>query len=276
MIRALFVLAVFAFGCDDTRAGRSPADEIPPAESEAYTASDLSAFAGAWKAVSDDGTNIETAEIEVSDGVATGMLKSIERGYYSGRMTVTAEVAIRGTLQNGALDLQAWNTNNGPETAVAGRAFRRGEYLIVRVGDGETDYARPDVPLVVSAEGSAEASTFAQAIAGRIYSSGSQASGSGAFAGSRVRLALCADGTIAFDDSDVATTGGSDGVDMGSTTSRRGEWSVVLLAGLPVVRAQWNGTGSSYSLTRYFRIQPGANGSGASVDGMQLRFSGSC
>jgi hypothetical protein len=118
--------------------------------------------------------------------------------------------------------------------------------------------------------------TFAQEIGGRIYSSSSQASGSGAFVGNRVRLALCADGTIAYDASDVATTGGDEGVDMGSTTSRRGEWSVVLLAGLPVVRAQWNGTGSSYSLTRYFRIQPGANGSGASVDGVQLPVTGSC
>jgi hypothetical protein len=276
MIRSLFILTVFALGCGETRAGETPADETPPAQGEVYTASDLSGFTGAWKAVSDDGTNIETAEIEVSDGVATGMLKSIERGYYSGRMTVTAEVAIRGTLRDAGLDLQAWNTNNGPETAVTGRAFRRGEYLIVRIGDGETDYARPDVPLVVSGEGSAAAMTFAQEIGGRIYSSSSQASGSGAFVGNRVRLALCADGTIAYDASDVATTGGDEGVDMGSTASRRGEWSVVLLAGLPVVRAQWNGTGSSYSLTRYFRIQPGANGSGASVDGVQLPVTGSC
>jgi hypothetical protein len=63
-------------------------------------------------------------------------------------------------------------------------------------------------------------------------------------------------------------------VDMGSTTSRRGQWGIVLFAGLPVVKAEWQGTGSSYSLTRYFRIEPRANG--ARVDGVDLAASGSC
>jgi hypothetical protein len=89
-----------------------------------------------------------------------------------------------------------------------------------------------------------------------------------------VRLALCSDASIAFDVSDLATTGGADGVDMGESTARRGEWGIVLLAGIPVVRAQWSGTGSSYSLTRYFRIQP--QGSSAIVDGTLLPVSGTC
>jgi hypothetical protein len=109
-----------------------------------------------------------------------------------------------------------------------------------------------------------------------VFSSSSQSSGRGAFVGNRVRLALCSDGSIAFDVSDLATTGGTDAVDIGNATSRRGTWTVVLRAGLPVVRAQWNGTGSSYSLTRYFRIQPNANGSVALVDGTELGASGSC
>ncbi len=243
--------------------------------SEVLTPSDPAAFAGKWEVASDDGTYIETAEIEVSGNQVSGMLRSLERGYYSGRVTVTAEVAMRGTPRAGGLDLVAWNVATGTaETGVSGRAIRRGEYLILQVGDGETSYARPGVSVVRSAEGSAPARQFAQQIAGRIYSAGTDASGRGAFVGSRVRLALCADGSIAFDVSDVATTGGADAVDMGSSTSRRGEWSVVLLAGMPVVRAQWSGTGSSYSLTRYFRIQP--QGSGALVDGTRLPVTGKC
>ncbi len=81
---------------------------------------------------------------------------------------------------------------------------------------------------------------------------------------------------MAFDVSDLASTGGADGVDMGDATSRRGQWGVVLLAGVPVVRANWNGTGSSHSLTRYFRVQPNTDGSGARIDGTTLPATGSC
>jgi hypothetical protein len=246
-------------------------------EDEAFTPSGPEGFTGSWEAVSDDGTNTETAELELSDGMITGIVRSLERGYYSGRVTVNAEVVVRGTPRAGGLDLRAWDAQKGsPETAVTGRAGRRGEYLILRIGDGETGYARPGVPVISSAEGSAAAARLAQAIAGRIYSASTQASGRGAFVGNRVRLALCADGNIAFDVSDLASTGGAGGVDMGDATSRRGQWSVVLLAGTPVVRAHWNGTGSSYSLTRYFRVQPHADGSGAGVDGTQLPVTGSC
>ncbi|MGK2962657.1 MAG: hypothetical protein ACSLFK_11000 [Gemmatimonadaceae bacterium] len=249
-------------------------DEI---HDERYDASRPEDFAGSWEAASDDGTNIETAEIEVSGLTVTGLLRSLERGYYSGRVTVTAEVAFRGTPRAGGLDLQAWDTGSGsPESAIAGRATRRGEYLVLQIGDGGTSYARPGRPLVVSAEGSAEAVALARAVAGRIYSASTQASGRGAFTGTRTRLALCGDGSIGFDVSDLASTGGADGVDMGSATSRRGQWSIVLLAGLPVVRAQWNGSGSGYSLSRYFRVQPRGDGTGARVDGTDLPVSGTC
>ena len=249
--------------------------EATAQETDVFTPSELKDFAGSWQATSDDGTNIETAEIEISDAGASGMLKSLERGYYSGRTTVTAQVAFRGALRDGALVIQAWDVNSGSaESAVAGRAFRRGEYLIVRVGTGESSYAREGVALVKDAEGSAPALTLANAIGGRIYSSGDQASGRGGFVGGRTRLALCGDGTIAFDASDLASTGGNDGADMGSTTSRRGHWGIVLFAGLPTVKAQWEGTGSSYSLTRYFRVVPTTNG--ARVDGAELASAGTC
>lgn len=254
--------------------GRPGPEETVEAR-EIHTPSDPEAFAGKWEVASDDGTYMETAEIEVSGNEVTGVLRSLERGYYSGRVTVKAEVAVRGTPRAGGLDLLAWDLATGTaENAVTGRGIRRGEYLVLRIGNGETSYARPGVSVVRSAEGSAAARKFAEQVAGRIYSASTGASGRGAFAGSRVRLALCADGSIAFDASDVATTGGADGVDMGSSTARRGEWSVVLLADLPVVRAEWSGTGSSYSLTRYFRIEP--QGSSAVIDGTLLPVAGRC
>ena len=273
MIRTMLLASLFTLACTaDARETDTPA---PAQETEVITPATLADFEGQWEAVSDDGTNMETAEIQIAEGGASGILKSLERGYYSGRITVTAEVAFTGTLKDGALALKAWDVNNGsPQAPIEGRAFRRDEYLVIRIGTGESSYARNGVPLVKSAEGSASALKLANAIGGRIFSSEDQASGRSGFVGGRMKLALCADGSIAFDASDVASTGGSDGVDMGSTTSRRGQWGIVLFAGLPVVKAEWQGTGSSYSLTRYFRIEPGANG--ARVDGVDLAASGSC
>jgi len=278
MRRTILLASFFTLAC--AAEARQPGDNSSPTDNaaqltETITPGSLDDFAGSWQATSDDGTSIQTAEIEITDGDASGMLKSLERGYYSGRTTVTAEVAFHGALRDGALVIQAWDVNNGSaESAVAGRAFRRGEYLVVQVGTGESSYAREGVALVKTAEGSASALQLANAIGGRIYSSGDQASARGAFVGGRKRLALCADGTIAFDASELASTGGNDDVDMGSTTSRRGRWGIVLFAGVPAVRAEWEGTGSSYSLTRYFRVEPTANG--ARVDGADLASAGSC
>ena len=279
MIRTMLFASILCLGCAaDAREVDSHAsttvDAVTP-ETELISRSELGDFEGSWEVASDDGTNIETADIKINNAEASGLLKSLQRGYYSGRTTVTAEVAFLGTLQDGALKLEAWDVNTGsPQSAVAGRAFRRGEYLVIQIGNGGTSYARPGVSLVKNAEGSAPALKLANAISGKIFSSSTQASGGGGFVGGRTRLALCADGTIAFDASDLASTGGSEGVDMGSTTSRRGQWGIVLLAGLPTVKAQWEGTGSTYSLTRYFRIEPRANG--AIVDGADLSLAGSC
>jgi hypothetical protein len=286
-IRPLLTTILFAFGCEQggqsnslDGSGKAEGDgtsSTTPSELVAYTQSDAQGFAGSWESVSDDGTKTETADLQLLDGNITGTLRSLERGYYSGRVKVTAEIALRGVSRDGGLDISAWDAETGSaEAAVSGRAMRRGDYLIVRIGDGETDYARPGETLVRSAEGSAEATSLANAIAGRIYSSSTQASGRGAFVGNRVKLALCGDGTIAFDVSDLASTGGADGVDMGDATSRRGQWNIVLLAGSPVVRANWAATGSSYSLTRYFRVVPAPGGSTAFVDGTELPVAGSC
>jgi hypothetical protein len=275
---SLVAAMMLGLACEPAPAAESAVLDSPESSSvgeQNITPSDPEDFAGQWEVGSDDGTYMETAEIEVSAGEVNGILRSLERGYYSGRVTVKAEVAIRGTPRAGGLDILAWDLATGNAgNAVKGRAMMRGEYLILQVGDGETSYARPGVSVVRSAEGSAAAERLASQIGGRIYSSSTTASGRGAFVGNRVRLALCADASIAFDVSDLATTIGPDGVDMGESTSRRGEWGIVLLAGIPVVRAQWSGTGSSYSLTRYFRIQP--QGSSAIVDGTLLPVSGTC
>ena len=284
MIRPMLLASLLALACtaDAHESGNNlstsnqgPASKAAASENVLMTRSELGDFEGLWEAASDDGSSIETASIRINGAEASGILKSLQRGYYSGRTTVAAEVAFLGTIEDGALKLEAWDVNNGsPQSAVAGRAFRRGEYLVIQIGTGGTSYARPGVSLVKSAEGSASALELANAIGGKIFSLSDQASGRGAMVGGRTRLALCADGSIAYDASDVASTGGADGVSMGSTTSRRGQWGIVLLAGLPAVKAQWDGTGSSYSLTRYFHVEPRANG--AMVDGTELSLSGSC
>lgn len=264
-----------------SRGGSNARPDSPDAstaiDEEPFTPSGPEEFAGSWEAVSDDGTQTETAEFELVDGALTGIIRTLERGYYSGRVTVTAEAHLRGISRGGGLDVRAWDSQSGSdENAVTGRAVRRGDFLILRIGDGETGYARPGVAIVRSAEGSPEAASLAQAITGRTFSASTQSVGRGAFVGKRVRLDLCSDGNIAFDVSDLASTGGAESVDIGDATSRRGTWDVVLRAGAPVVRAQWRGTGSSYSLTRYFRVQPHKDGSGARVDGTDLPVAGSC
>jgi hypothetical protein len=276
----LAIAVVLLAGCDQlaasSEAGQSDA-ATPGADAEPLTPSEPADFAGSWEAVSDDGTNIETAELEVAGDVVSGTLRSLERGYYSRRVTVTAEVQIRGTPGKGGLDLEAWPVTDGERgQSVRGRAMIRDKYLIVRVGDGESSYAREGVSVVQSAEGSAAASDLAAAIAGRVYSISNAANGRGAFVGGRRQLALCADGSISFEASDLAATGGAESVDMGSSFSRNGTWDIVLYAGLPVVRAKWNGTGSSYSLIRYFHVKPHADRSGANVDGIDLPVTGPC
>jgi len=234
-------------------------------------------FAGRWEAASDDGTNQEVVELAAAGGEVSGTLTVFEHGYFSNRTKVVREIAVRGSLRQGALALQAWDAEAGPASAVSGSAMRRGDYLVLRIGSGESSYARPGVELVRSAEGSAEAAALARAITGQVYSVASQAAGRDGFVGGRVRIALCADGRMEYDASDLASLPGGlpdAGVDMGGTRTRRGGWGIVLRAGAPVVRAQWEGTGTSYSLTEYFQIRPTAGG--ATIDGRELGASGEC
>jgi hypothetical protein len=249
-------------------AGSAPADAASPVSA--------AALAGEWEMVSDDGTYRELVQLSAAGERLEGSVVAVERGYFTGRDEVQRQVAIEGVVRGGRAVLSARDAATG-ETAQA-TAFRRGEYLVLRIGDHESGYARPGEPLVESAMGNAAAEALARSITGRIYSSSSQASGrNGGFVGQRVRLALCSDGTVAFDASDVASVPGGmpdAGMDYGSGRSRRGTWGIVLLAGAPVVRAQWEGTGTTYSLTEYFRIRPTADG--ATVDGTELPATGSC
>jgi hypothetical protein len=233
-------------------------------------------FTGQWHFSSPDGTYEEVLELAIRGTEVTGELIALERGYFSNRTTEKARLVVRGALSNGTLQLRIWNAEASPSDAKAATGRLRGEYFVFRVGESETGYARPGRSLVQSAEGSAEAAAYARALTGRVYARTSQAGGrGGAIAGGRLRFALCSDGAIEYDASDVASTpdgGGS----MGSTMTRRGTWSVVLYAGAPAVKAQWRGTGTSYSLIAYFVLQPEAGGRSIRVDGESLPVTGQC
>lgn len=241
-----------------------------------FRAGSATDFAGQWQLRSDDGTSEETVELTVRGIDVDGRITALEHGYFSKRTTVKARLLVRGTLANGALQLRFWNEAASPNDAKAATGRLRGEYFVLTIDGAETGYARPGRDLVKSAEGAAEAATLARAVIGRIYSHSSQVGGrGGAIAGGRTRLALCADGTVAYDASDVGSApdgGGS----LGNTVSRRGTWGIVLYAGVPMVKAQWQGSGSSYSLTAYFRVRPDAAGRSATVDGVDLPVTGRC
>lgn len=228
-------------------------------------------FAGRWESNSDDGTQQEVLEFEIAGNDVRGMLSVLETGYFSRRTTVKQQLPMEGTLTGRTLALRIGDGNGN---TLAGSAARRGEYLVLRINDREYGFARPGRPLVASAEGSADAARFARQITGRVYSASIQASGrDAAMVGTRMRLALCANGEVAFDASDVGSVPNGD---MGSTRSRRGTWGVVLRAGAPVVRAEWQGTGTSYSLVEYFDVVPSSDGRAATVDGTRLPVTGQC
>ncbi|CAN5869821.1 hypothetical protein BH24GEM1_BH24GEM1_18440 [soil metagenome] len=238
-------------------------------------------YSGRWEAASDDGTEQHVAQLGESAGRVDGTVTALEVGYFSGNVSVREQLELIGTVRGGTLEFTGTLISAGEEAgqSVSGSAVRRGEYLVIRVGTYQLELARPGTPLVRSAEGSTEAFMLARAISGREYSTRSEARGGGAYVGSRVHLALCAGGRIEYSRSDLATTPGSfpdARVDMGSSYSRRGTWTVVLYAGVPVVRAEWEGSGTSYSLVAYLRVEPSADGSTAIVDGMELPSMGRC
>jgi hypothetical protein len=236
-----------------------------------------SAFAGAWEFASDDGTYGERIELSVSGGNAQGSLAAVRHGYFSGRNTSAGTLDIQGAVRDGQLELQMTDPSSGSVSQARGR--RRGAYLIMHIGQRDIGYARPGMALVQSAETSAEARALASALSGRIYQVTSRTSGRDSFAGGRMRLALCANGEIAYDASDLATTSGPSfggSADIGSSVSRRGQWSVVLYAGAPTIMARWRGTGTSYSLTAYFEVHPSADASSADVNGTRLPLAGTC
>ena len=85
--RAHLLLAmsvVLLAGCDQGSASSRTAEAATPAvspETELLTPSEPAVFAGSWEAVSDDGTNIEAAELAVAGYVVTGTIRTLERGY---------------------------------------------------------------------------------------------------------------------------------------------------------------------------------------------------
>jgi hypothetical protein len=229
-----------------------------------------SAYAGTWEATSDDGTHREVVRLAVEGDRVGGTLDTYERGYFSGRVTQTSALRISGIVRDGRLDLRL---ADGGGTSIPALARRRGAFLLLRIQGREFGYARDGAPLVASADGSSEAQALARAITGRVFQTSSQAGRrDGAIVGARMRLALCANGSIEYDVSDVGSVGGHS---LGSTESRRGQWRIVLYAGVPTVQARWRGTGTSYSLTRYFDVRP-ATDAAADVDGVRVPLAGSC
>jgi hypothetical protein len=234
-------------------------------------------FSGIWEFVTDDGTYQERIELAVVGDRVRGTLVGYRHGYYSRRTTTEVMVQVEGTVQGDRVALRLIDPSSG--NGVDAQASRRGPYLIVRGSASSGAYARPGVSLVRDASGNADAVALARAVAGNIYSTSVQATGRNAFVGSRTRLALCSDGSIAYSESDVAAVPGAgfgESGDVGSSVSRRGQWMIVMYAGEPAVMARWAGTGSSYSLTAYFAIRPAADGRSAEVNGSRLPVTGRC
>jgi hypothetical protein len=237
------------------------------------------AFGGRWEAVNDDQTTTEVVELAISSHSVSGSINTLERGYFSGRVTVKDVLHLHGSVEGAQLRIRVWDAQGSDSNAQTGSFSLRNGYLVLRIGQREYGYARPGTPLVQSAENSPEAAVLARAITGRIYEAKSQVNGRGAMVGGRRRLAVCSDGRLEYDYSDLASTPGAlpgGGTDFGTTVTRRGAWSIVLRAGKPVLLGRWQGTGTSYSLTEYFDIVPAADGRSAVVDGVSLPVAGQC
>ncbi len=234
-------------------------------------------FSGKWEFRVDDGTYEERLELTSSGDRVHGTLNAYQHGYFSGRTTNAGSFRIDGSARDGRGTVTLTDQSSGATREM--QISRRGAYLLLGAPGHIVGYARPGTSLVQEASASTEAKALARAITGNMYQTGSQTSGRGGFVGGRTRLALCANGEIAYDVSDVASVPGASAGsmnDMGSTMSRRGEWTIVLYAGAPAVMARWRGTGSSYSLTAYFDVQPAADGKSADVDGKRLMLAGRC
>jgi hypothetical protein len=235
-------------------------------------------FGGRWESSNDDKTSLEVLEITITGSNLEGTARELERGYFSGRVNVKRTFRLRGTIQGAKAVVRVWDVQGSESAGGNATIERRGAYLIIRFGNRESPYARPGAPLVQSAEGSAEAARLAQSVAGRVYQTVTQAGGRGGFAGGRMKVAFCSDGRMEYDASNLASTGASPAqtFDMGSTVTRRGVWRVVLRGGKAVVRAEWQGTGSSYSLTDYFEVSTGQDGRSATINGVDLPSTGGC
>jgi hypothetical protein len=234
-------------------------------------------FAGHWEYRVDDGTYEERLDLRVSGDQVTGTLEGFEHGYFSGRTTSKGVFRVQGTVRDGRLEARLVESSSG--NAQSAMLSRRGAYLVLTTGGRAVGYARQGTSLVQSADGSSEAQALVRAVNGKVFQVSAQTNGRGSFVGGRLRFAFCANGEMAYDESDLASTPGytaGSSADIGSSVSRRGQWGVVLYAGAPVIRAQWNGTGTSYSLTAYYEIHPARDGQSIELNGNRLPLAGRC
>jgi hypothetical protein len=239
-----------------------------------FQGTDLS---GKWEFKVDDGTYEERLDLTVSGNQLRGTLTAFNHGYFSRRSTEAGSFRVEGTVQNGRAAARMIDVSNGSSRDVD--ITRRGAYLLLRLPGRVVGYARPGTSLVRDGEGSGEALALAKAVMGRIYQTSTQANGRGSFVGGRTRLALCANGEVAYDFSDLAAV----------PATRRERRVMRATASLDATMdcrfstparqwfmTRWQGTGSSYSLTAYFDVLPAADGKSADVDGKRLPVTGSC
>lgn len=244
---------------------------------EGQPAAQAADFAGHWEYRVDDGTYEERLDLRARDDQITGTLEAFEHGYFSGRTTSKGLFRVQGTMRGGRLEVRLVESSSG--NAHTATLSRRGVYLVLTSGGRGVGYARQGTSLVQSADGSSEAQALARAVSGKVFQASAQTNGRGSFVGGRLRFAFCANGEMAYDESDLGSTPGSapgTSADIGSSVSRRGQWGVVLYAGAPVIRAQWNGTGTSYSLTAYFEVHPASDGQSIQLNGRRLPLAGRC
>ena len=111
-------------------------------------------YNGRWEAANDEQTSTEVVELAIAGVAVTGSISTLERGYFSGRVTVKDVLEIQGTVDGDQLKIRFWDVQRGESAAQSGSFSIRNGYLVLRAGAREYGYARPGTPLVQSAENS--------------------------------------------------------------------------------------------------------------------------
>ena len=71
-----------------------------------------------------------------------GTVTAYSRGYFNGKVTVDAKVAVRGTYRNGSFDVQLTDAQTG--NTANGTLRLRGEYLVMNTKSSYRMVRRPE------------------------------------------------------------------------------------------------------------------------------------